>query len=185
MKRFAMMCCFLLALSVAAGATIVKTALPCKTGLCLYWWPKLPHLAGWHRDQGASLHYAVNALAPNGSTFVNAQAVMYAKADYKPRVPNIKSLKMFIANDRREFLAAQPGIVVKEVGDVVTGDGRKMPSFTFFPRSAAAQGNWEQVSYGQEGKFYLVFTSSARSKGAFEKARGAYYRLIGSYRAKL
>jgi hypothetical protein len=42
----------------------------------------------------------------------------------------------------------------------------------------------EQVSYGEEGDFYLIFTISSRSKATLAKAMNAYYKFIGGYKEK-
>lgn len=172
----------LLLLSASASAEIEKTAMPCKTGLCLYWWPKLPQVKGWHQDHEQSYNYEANALAPDGFTFSDAETVMYAKAFFKPRIPETKSLEMLIANDKKQFLGETPGIIITKAKEIVISDGRKLRSFTFFP---AQQGNWERVSYGEEGEFYLVFTISSRTKAGYDKAVGAYESLVGSYKEKL
>lgn len=182
MKFVATICCLFLTLNIAVSADIEKTAIICNTGICFYWWPKLPRVPGWHEEKNASFEYGANALAPDGFSFGNATAVMYALAAYKPRVPETKSLEEFIAGDRSEFVASTPGIVITEVGAMTTGDGAKLRSFTFFPHS---KGNWEQVSYGEEGDYYLVFTLSSRSKQGFDQAQSAYRYLLAHYKAKL
>ena len=172
----------LTALVVAtAGAEIEKNAVVCETGICLYWWPKLPELKGWHQDKDQSFNYGVNALAPDGTSFAKAEAVMYAVANYKPRMPEVKSIDALIANDKKEFLASDSGLTISECKDLTTGDGKKLRSLTFFPKST---GNWEQVSYGEEQDFYLIFTLSAHSKDSFYKAQDSYRELIARYKEK-
>jgi hypothetical protein len=182
MKTIAGICCVVALLGVTARAEVEKLAVPCERGICLYWWPKLPELRGWHQDRDQSFNYGFNALAPDGFSFVNAQAVMYAMAEYKPRIPETKSLDMLIANDKKNFVASDPGIIVAEVGELTTGDGGKMRSLTFFPK---AKGNWEQVSYGEEDDYYLIFTLSSRSKEAFDKNQSAYQQPITHYKKQL
>ena len=172
----------ILALSGVAIAEIEKHGHPCETGICLYWWPKLPALNGWHQDAQASERYGANALAPDGSTFKDAETVMYAKAPYKPRVPELKSIEDLIASDKKDFVENSPGLVVSETKPLTTGDGEKFRSITFFP---SGQGNWEHVSYGEEGEFYLIFTISSRTKRGYEKALPAYEALIRNYKEKL
>ncbi len=62
---------------------------------------------------------------------------------------------------------------------MLTSDGSELESFTFFP---AGKGNWEQVAYGEEGDYYLVFTVSSRSKDGFEKSWGAYEQFVKNYK---
>lgn len=113
------------------------------------------------------------------SRLKNAETVMYAKAIYKPREPNIKSLDALIERDKKDFEANVPGISIREVALLSTADGGKLKSLTFFPKSG---GNWERVSYGEEGDFYLIFTISSRSLSGFNSAVGAYEKLIASYK---
>ncbi|MGC1830211.1 MAG: hypothetical protein WA663_07345 [Candidatus Acidiferrales bacterium] len=182
MKMISGICCFIALLGITARAGVEKVAVPCSNGICLYWWPKLPQLKGWHQDKDQSFNYGVNAMAPDGSSFVNSESVIYARAEYKPRVPETKSLGKLIADDRKDFLASDPDITISEVSAFVTGDGVKMRSFTFFPKS---KGNWELVSYGEEGDYYLIFTLSSRSKEGFDKAQNAYRELIAHYKVNL
>ena len=161
-----------------AHAEIEKIAIPGENGLSVHWWPKLAPLNGWHQDREHSLFYGANALAPDGNTFKNAETVMYALAIFKPRAPDIKSLAALIESDRKEFEASVPGISIHEVAAISSFDGQKFRSFTFFPTS---EGNWERVSYGEEGEFYLVFTVSSRTRSGFNAAVGAYEKLIIGY----
>jgi len=171
----------LLGLAVTpAVAEIEKLAVPGDEGLCFYWWPKLPVLAGWQQDREQSFNYSANALAPEGSTFADAETVMYARAIYKPREPETKSVEQLIENDRRDFGAHSPGIVIREAPLLVTADGQRLRSFSFVPKSA---GNRERVSYGEEGDFYLIFTISSRSLDGYNASMPAYEQLIKRYRS--
>jgi len=180
------MCCITALLgvtlfSLATRAEIEKTVAPCDSGTCLYWWPKLPQIKGWHQDKDQSFNSGISAWAPNGHSFVNADAVIYAIATYKPTVPETKTLVNFISADTSRFIVSDPTISITEEKQLVTADGQKLRSFTFLPES---KGSWEVVSYGEEGNYYLTFVLSARSKEGFEKAQAAYRQLISGYRAK-
>ena len=166
-------------LPVNASAEIEKIALPCEKGICFYWWPKLPTVKGWHHDRDHSYIYSANAQAPDGFTFANAESVVYAKALYKPRIPETKSLDALISDDKKQFLSHDPNLIISETTPLTTADGHKLKSYTFFPKS---KGNWEQVSYCEEGDFYLIFTISSRSKEGYKKAISAYQQFIGSYK---
>jgi hypothetical protein len=168
-------------LSAPAHAEIEKNARRCDHTLCFYWWPKLPRLKGWHQDRPSSFHDAINALAPDGQTFANAEAVIYARAIFKPRAPDVKSLDQLIENDKRDFLARSPDISIEAAGDLVTGDGQSLRSLGFIP---GGSGNWERVSYGEEGNYYLLFTLSSRSERAYKDAMRAYETLIATYKEK-
>lgn len=150
-------------------------------GMYLRWWPKLPTIAGWHWDRESSAQYSMNALAPDHATFADAETVMYARAIFKPRDPEITSIEMLIARDKKDFLAHMPGIKIQDAQSLPTADGKKFRSITFFPQGT---GNWERVSYGEEGEFFLIFTISSRSKAGFDASENAYEKLIGLYQEK-
>ncbi len=171
----------LTAFGSVARPEVDKLAQPCDEKICFHWWPRLPEIKGWHHDHDQSLHYGANALAPDGSNFADAEAVIYALALYKPRMPETKSLQTLIDDDKAEFRARDSTIKIEEAKSITTADGQKLRSFEFVP---AQTGNWERVAYGEEGDFYLVFTVSARSRDAYKKAGGAYEELLSHYRTK-
>jgi hypothetical protein len=164
-----------------AQAEIEKIAIPGEKGMSLYWWPKLPNVAGWHQDRDSSLHYSVNALALDNAEFANTETVMYAKAIFKPRDPEIKSLEMLIARDKKDFLKNVSGVELREVKSLATADGKQFKSFVFSPKGS---GNWERVTYGEEGEFFLIFTVSSRSKAGYDATESTYEKLIGLYKEK-
>jgi hypothetical protein len=176
---FAIMCALIL--STNAVPEIEKLAVTSDGQMCFYSWPKLPDINGWHHDRDSSLVYGANAMAPDGLTFSDAETVMYARAEYKPGMPETKSVEMVIANDRKRFLETNPGIAISEVSPLTTADGQKLRSFAFFPKE---KGNWERVSYGEEGDFFVIFVLSSRTKAGYDKELHAYEQLIGRYKEK-
>jgi len=181
MKTLISLIVVLLTFPGSVNAEIEKVAVPCEQKLCFYWWPKLVAVKGWHHDREHSYLYTVNAQAPDGYSFANAVSVIYAKALYKPRIPKTTSLEMLIKDDKEQFVSRDPTIAVSEVEALVTGDGQILKSFTFFPKE---KGNWEQVSYGEEDDFYLIFTVSSRTKEGFTKTLDAYKQFIIRYTEK-
>jgi hypothetical protein len=180
--RFIRHACVILALGLVGSpsvAEIEKTAVPNAKGIQFVWWPKLSRINGWHHDHDYSLHYAVNALAPDGRSFADAETVMYAKAIYKPRDAEVKTLDMLIARDRKMFEADSPGVRIDEATPMLTADRKKLRSFTFVP---ARRGNWEKVAYGEEGEFYLIFTVSSRTSTGYQAALASFEDLIRHYR---
>jgi hypothetical protein len=172
---------FVLLATAGAQARMVKQARSTSSGICLFLWPDLPRIDGWSQDTEQSFHYNCNALAPDGSTFADAETVIYARAVYKPQAPESPTLEMFIEGDTGQFARSPQKSTVAEVQPLSTADGLALRSFTFFPGSSGGEGNWEQVCYGEEGDFYLVFALSARSREGYQKALPAYKRLVGSY----
>lgn len=173
-------------LSRSAMAEIEKIALDCDSGICFYWWPKVSALKGWHDDREAGYQVSANVLVPDGSTFANAQTVLYAKALYKLQIPAITSVDKLVESDAASFRKDDPGIVISRSDDLTTGDGQKLKVFTYFP---SGQGNWEKVAYGEEkdkegNDFFLIFVVSSRTKQAYEKAEPVYKAFIHDYREK-
>lgn len=168
-------------LSGPVRAEVEKTAQTCESQICFFWWPKLPAVKGWHQDRDKSYELGANVLVPDGSSFSDAETVMYAEALYKPRVPDIASVEALIDGDKQKFLDHRPGLKIVESKGQATGDGKVLRSFEYIP---GQQGDWEQVSYGEEGDFYLIFTVSSRTKTGYTQSVSAYEGLIQGYRQK-
>ncbi len=166
--------------SSACFAEIYKVAIPdnsCRK-MCFYWWPVLPKIDGWKQDMPNSYHFRVNAQSPSGESFSNAESVIYAKALYKPRMPEIKSIEQLISYDQREF-QKHSRLQITQINSIKTADGNIFKSFSFFPEG---NGNYERVTYGEEGDFFLVFTLSSRSKKGYNTSMPAYIQFIEQYR---
>jgi hypothetical protein len=162
-----------------ANAEIEKIAIPCDNTVCFYWWPKLAAIKGWHNDQALNVRASANILVPVGDTFSDAETVIYAKALYKPRIPKTKSLEMLIDDDKNHFIRSFGTMDIREVDPLTTGDGKRFRSFTFFPEG---EGSFEQVTYGEEGEFYLIFTVSSKTMNGYRKSMKIYKELIKQYR---
>lgn len=171
----------LLLISASTQAEIYKTAIPSQSGMKFYWWPVLPEIEGWHHDRNFSLMYSSNAQAPDGFTFANAESVIYAKAIFKPGRKSIKTLNELIESDKNEFIKNTKDLIIEEVNSLATSDGKKLKSFTFTPK---IKGNWERVSYCEEGDFYLIFTLSSRSKKGYNESLKHYEQFISNYKQK-
>jgi hypothetical protein len=180
MKRWIIAFCIFL-FPAFVSAEIEKFSRICEKGICFYWWPKLAFVKGWHQELDSNYAISANVQIPDGFTFSNADTVIYAKALYKPRTPETKSLEMLIKDDKETFLSRDPSIVITEAEPLETGDGKLLKSYTFFPKD---KGNWEQVCYGEESDFYLIFTISSRTQEGFNKAAEIYKQYIGQYAEK-
>jgi hypothetical protein len=179
MKRLGLLILSLVFLSGAVNAEIEKIATPTDAGIQLQWWPKVKPPPGWHFDSGSSHHFGFNAMAPDGSTFSNAETVMYAEADYKPRVPETKSLAQLVQRDVSAFHKAYPGMAATTAPPIFTADHKQLQVLSFAP---SAGGNWERVAYGEDAEFYLVFTVSSRTQSGLEHANAAFNAMVASYR---
>ena len=170
----------LLAITAPAQGEILKFMIPSEKGLSAKWWPKVPALPGWHQDQGASEHFSLNALAPDGSTFARAEAVMMAKANYKPRQPKITTLAQLVEDDRKSTLAVLPDARITALPDMKDADGKRLLVRAFAP-GKDGKGNWEAVAYGEEGDFFLIFTLSARSQKSYQQNFKMFETLVARY----
>lgn len=177
--RLILLAGILLLVSSTALPQIEKVGRVCGQGICLEWWPKLEPVKGWHHEDGASFANRANVQVPDGFTFSNAETVIYARALYKPRNPETTSLEVLIQDDRAEFLKEDSSIEVTKVSPLKTKDGKPLETYTFFPKS---KGNWEEVSYGEEGDFYLIFTISSRSHAGFLASLPVYEQYIARYK---
>ncbi len=162
-----------------ALAEIVKTAGIGNDGIELYWWPRLPPVPGRRQDMGSSQHYMISALAPDGASFSDADAVMYGRAIYKPRMPEVKTLAAFIEQDKENVSAEHLEMRVEKLPDIVDADGRHLIVFAFKPGDA---GNWEAVAYGEEGDFFLIFCVSSRTEKSYKANFGIYSTMVRNYR---
>jgi len=189
-RKFASLLVLLAASLPAAHAEIVKSAIvDCgKNGICLYNWPRLPTLPGWHTDEKVNQAMGdngINVLIPDGATFDDADVILYAAATYRPRYqaenPTSKTLEAFIEDDKSQFVEKDENTVIAEVEPLTTHDGQKLRSFTFFRPKAK---NWERVSYSQEGDFYIVFVLNAHSEEGYRKEQAVYDGLVRQYSEK-
>jgi hypothetical protein len=160
---------------------IEKIATTCGQQICFRWWPTLPTIEGWQQDREHSLHYNFNALAPSGSSFATAETVMYANAVYRPRVPDEKTLAQFIDSDTKKFCDDTPGLKIEETTALKTADGNTARSFLLSP---TAKGQWERVSYIEEGEYYMVFVASSRTQTGLRNAAVAFEAMVSRYREK-
>jgi hypothetical protein len=168
-----------IALCLPGRAEVERTAIAGGDGIELFWWPKLPPLNGWDHDEIASLQYGANVLAPRGKTFADSESAIYAKALYKPRVPQVKSLSELIDGNRKDFSEDHGGTQVKDAARLASGNGRPVACLIVEPTSP---GNWQKVCYLEEGDYFLVFTLISQSRSNFDSSVKAFEALISRYR---
>lgn len=183
-KIMALLALVLLAAGDPAQAEIVKIAVPSceKNEICFYWWPKLPELRGWHGDEALNLKLGSNGsnvLIPDGQTFSNAPAIIYARAIYAERYDwqnkTKSTLGSFIADDGESFQKGGAGIA--DAPMLKTGDGQELKVVTY-----TRPKNWECVAYGEEDGHYLMFVLSANSEAGYKAALPIFQDLIARYR---
>ena len=167
----------LLILPGLVHADILRLAIQEGNKVEVYTWPVLPKVDGWHHDRKNSLHFRSNAQAPDGTNFMDAETVIYAKAIFKPSVPYLFDVDDLISNDRAQY-SSGADIRIAEVAPLAIANGIELRSLTFTP---VGEGLWEQVAYGEEGEFFLLFTISSRSRAGFEKSWAAFESFVTNY----
>jgi hypothetical protein len=166
-------------LVLPAHAEMEKIAIICDNGICPHWWPKLAVPAGWQHDEDASVDNNINALAPEGESFDDAVTVMYANAVYKPRVPELKTLAAFVAEDQAGLLKKWPDTSITHASALHTRDGKTAESWQIEPQ---ADGSWERVAYLEEGEYYLVFVASTQTPEGLKKVMPTFESLVEDYK---
>lgn len=163
-----------------ARAEIEKIAVPSESGINLMWWPKVAAPKGWHFDQGSSYHFSFNAIAPDGSTFSKAETVMYARADYKPRIPETKSLESYVSDDMANFKRSDSGMTVSREQPIIAQGGITFQVVSYSPGKGSS-GNWERVAYGEDGDYYLTFVISCRTNAGLSREIPAFNAFVAGY----
>ena len=167
----------LLILPGLVHADILRLAIQEGNKVEVYTWPVLPKVDGWHHDRKHSLHFRSNAQAPDGYDFMDAETVIYAKAIFKPSVPYLFDVDDLISNDRAQYTTGA-NVRIAEAAPFATANGTELRSLTFTP---VGDGLWEQVAYGEEGEFFLLFTISSRTRAGFEKSWNAFESFVTNY----
>ena len=146
------------------------------------WWPRVAPPKGWAHDREHSVAYGLNAMVPEGTTFGDAETVIYAKALYRPREMELRDVDNLIERDRRKASTQDPPRKTASAPALKTGDGRALKTVTYTPVKGEA--NWERVAYGQEGEYFVLFAVSSRTKKGFDAARPAFEAMVRGYREK-
>ena len=175
----------LISISSSLCAGIHKEAQVCnETGeMCFFWWPILPEVPGWQQDLQSSYAYRINAQAPVGYSFGNADAVIYANAIFKEGQPESSNLNEFIENDQNGFQERDPNMEIQFLGEENSKSGF---SFKLYYLPPSSQGNWEIVAYSEEtdrdgNQYFLVFVISSRTESALAEHRASFYDFVQNY----
>jgi len=174
----------LVLVAASARAEIVKLAVfDCaKNEICLYIWPKLPAVAGWHTDEQANYENKINTLVPDGFTFDNTETVIYAEATdqrgYKTDHPDVTPLEGYIKDDMDTFRENNPDVEIVEADPLVTADGHKLRTFSF---SKLKKDRCQIVAYGEEDNYYIIFVIDSRDEAGLARNLETYRALVKSY----
>ena len=167
----------LLSLTVLATAEIEKTSVMTSNGMKLFWWPRLSIPNGWDRFTDVSHENGCNMLGPKGSTFDNAPAVIYSRAFYLPSKKERGTVQQFIQEDLEEMKDGMPGAIVKEIAPTST-HATKLRTFSVVKTGKT----YEQVCYGIEGPYRILFCVSAKSEAILKKTLPVFQATMAKYK---
>ena len=146
----------------------------------------MSELKGWHTDEKVNYSQGengINTLIPDGKTFSNAPAIIYANAVYKERYDwkqKPSTLASFIDDDKATFRKRHKDIEIDELTPITTADGQTLKTFAFL---RPADKNWDCVAYGEEEGYYLVFALSATSEDAYRSILPVFQDLVSRYKS--
>ena len=160
----------------AATAEIEKTSVITKKGIQLYCWPKINTPSGWVQYKDMSQENGCNMLGPKGSTFDDAPAIIYSRAFYLPNQKARGTVAQFIQEDQAEMKTGMPGAPAKEI-EATSTKTSKLRTFSLVLKGKT----YEQVCYGIEGPYRILFCISAKSASDLNKALPVFHRILASY----
>jgi hypothetical protein len=159
-----------------ASAEIEKTSVITKKGIELFWWPKIYTPTGWARFQEESQSNGCNMLGPMGSNFDDAPAIIYSRAFYLPNKTERGTIAQFIQEDQAEMKQHMRGAIVREIEATPTKN-YKIRTFSVTLSGKA----YEQVCYGIEGQYRILFCVSAKSEKDLKKALPVFREILAKY----
>jgi hypothetical protein len=132
---------------------------------------------GWKMDiETAKPQGLLVVLYPDGSSWKNAVAVMYARVIYKDEVQS--TIDKVISNDVADFLKLSKDSTVSDSPPLETRDKSKSISKVFYD---AANKNYETVTFIEDSKVVVILALSSRQRAEYDKALPAFKALVGSY----
>lgn len=175
----------LMLILLAAGAAAtepLKPFIPAEPEMKAFWWPVYIDNSGARQEKLYGLPLGEYPTAQDGSLLSNIETVIYARALYKPRLRGITSLEALIESEQAEFRRRNPEVSVEELETVSGSDGKPLRSFAYLPKR---RGDWERVTYSEEGEFYLLFTLRSKSQQRYQQDMESYLSYIRQYRSQL
>lgn len=166
----------------ALHAEAPKPFIPEEPEMKGYWWPVYIDASGKREESFYGLPLGDYPTAANGTLLDDIETVIYARAIFKPRVRTILSLEELIEDDQQQFRRRDPDAVIRAVEPVMTTEGDALRSYLYISQKG---NSWEQVSYSEEGQFYLLFTIRSQSQHRYVEDLPSYLNYIRKYRKLL
>jgi len=132
---------------------------------------------GWTMDIETARSQGLQVvLYPDGSSWNNAAAVMYARVIDKDE--DQSTIDKVISNDVADFMKLSKESTVSDSPPLETRDKSKSISKVFYD---AANKNYETVTFIDGSKVVVILALSSRQKTEYDKALPAFKALVGSY----
>lgn len=113
---------------------------------------------------------------PKGSTFHNAETIMYPNIATKG--PGQKTVNDFMQSDHETFLKHDPGLRYEEAADIPL-QNKRIAKIRLF--RGVNHGGSEAVAYIDEEKIIALFVMSSKSEEAFNKSIPLFRSAVKTY----
>ncbi len=115
---------------------------------------------------------------PQGSSWANGKAVMYANIWVKQN-PAEETLAKVIAADEKAFKERSANLKVTDAEALPTAKSGQKATVKYF--TGDSFGNYEAIAYIDKGKTVTMIVLTSQTKEDFEKSLPAFKELVGSY----
>ena len=131
---------------------------------------------GWVLDEEAGRPRIQAVFYPEGSTFAEAEAVMYVNTLSRTVEPNLEA---FIADDVAREKEDSPNLQVRRAAPVRLSDGK---SAIINQLSGDKFGNFESIAYIDSPADYIAIVLTSKTEAGYKKSEAAFLELLKSYR---
>ncbi len=131
---------------------------------------------GWVLDEEAGRPRFQGVFYPAGSSWSEAEAVMYVNTLARSVEPNMET---FIADDIAREREQSPNLQVRAGEPIRLADGR---SARVNLLSGDKWGNLESVAYIDTSSDYVAIVLTSKTEAAYKSAQTAFVELVKSYR---
>jgi hypothetical protein len=150
---------------------------PSIQGIRTYQRPKLLPPSGWVENDAAGQEIRGVFFVMAGKNPSNSEVTIYALAVQKENPSQV--ISSFVEDDITNFKNNSDKGSVSKIDSLRTASG-KLPSYSFMYKN---EGHWyiQTVAYGEEGKYFLSFVLTAKSKPAHDRTFPVFKQLLSTY----
>ncbi len=176
--------CVLLVVGGAARATVQKYINDCGGKLCPSFALVLTPPHGWVVDRAASRRYKVQIIVPKGSSFGDAEALIYVKVAWHPEMQQSLADYARVSNDR--WRAAAPDAKISVLPAVARANGK--PDYLRFAyvNPSKPQQAYEVGAFGVDAdkdgnEYVLQVVMTGRAKKQLDLAEKDYIAFLKAH----